>query len=198
MLKIPYQKDLFLPNAPLGKMNIYPWDDCGYTPEGTFSLVYNEKALRVRLTSPVGQPTVLTNQDNGPVWEDNCLEFFLAPYGDHPDYLNIECNALGAMILGKGPARAPRTSVLEILKPQMEVYTIVRPGKGFEVNYTIPLSALAELFDRPLLQKGDTLRMNLYICGEKTPQMHFGMWNKIDTPTPDFHRPEFFAKGVLE
>lgn len=197
MLKIPYQKDLILPEAPLGRMNIYPWDETGYTPEGTITMVYNEEALRVRLTSPIAELTVLTNRDNGPVWEDNCLELFLAPYAVDPAYINFECNALGAMVIGKGPGRADREDLIDALKHRMNVKTVITPGKGFEVHYTIPLAALANLFGKPTLQKGDALRLNAYICGEATPIAHFGMLFPIHTPAPDFHRPEFFQEAVL-
>ena len=198
MVKIPYDQQLTLPDIPLGEMNCYPWDESGYTPKGTFTLVYNEEALRVRLTSPVEHPLVLTMEDEGPVWEDNCLEFFFAPYQGCPDYINFECNALGAMVIGKGPDRDHRVSVVEELKGQMDVCTVVRPGKGFEVHYTVPLKALAALFGRETLKKGDVIRMNFYICGEKTDPMHFGMWNPIVVAEPDFHRPEFFGEGVLD
>lgn len=198
MLKIPYDKELRLPESPLGKMNLYPWDETGYTPEATITMVYNEEALRVRLQSPVTELTVLTNHDNGPVWEDNCLELFLAPYADHPDYINFECNPLCAMVIGKGAGREERISLVSLLKPQMNVSSTIHAGKGYEINYTIPLAALAELYDRPLLKSGDVLRLNAYICGEATPIMHFGMLFPIQTPEPDFHRSEFFGEAVLD
>lgn len=197
MLKIPYHKDLLLPEAPLGKMNIYPWDETGYTPEATLTMVYNEEAIRVKLTSPVEELTVLTNKDNGPVWEDNCLELFFQPYAADPAYINFECNALGAMVIGKGPGRADRENLIDLLKPKMNVHTVITPGKGFEVHYTLPLKALAELYGLPALQKGDVLRLNAYICGEATPIAHFGMLFPIQNETPDFHRPEFFQEAVL-
>ena len=198
MLKIPYDKDLNLPEAPLGKMNVYPWDEKGYTPEAAITMVYNDEFLRVRLQSPVAELTVLTNYDNGPVWEDNCLELFLAPYADHPDYINFECNPIGAMVIGKGAGRAERISLVSLLKPLMNVTSTIYAGKGYEINYTVPLAALAEIYDRPLLKKGDILQMNAYICGEATPVMHFGMLFPIQNPTPDFHRPEFFGKAILD
>lgn len=201
MLKIPYQKDLELPSEPSGKIDTYLWMDNGCEPEAAFYVCYNETALRVRLTAAIKEPIVYALKDDGNVWEDNCLEFFFAPYagvGD-PDYLNFECNSLGYMVIGKGPARDGRESVVDWLKPKMDVYTVIRPGKGVEINYTIPFAALQELFgkDAPL-KKGDRVRMNFYACGEKTPQMYFGMWSKIESASPDFHLPQFFGEGVLD
>lgn len=197
MLKIPYDKDLTLPTEPLGKMNLYPWDETGYTPEATLTMVYNEEAIRVRLTSSVEELTVLTNKDNGPVWEDNCLELFLQPYAADPCYINFECNAIGAMVIGLGDGRNDREDLVDILKPQMNVRTVIAPGKGFEVHYILPLKALSNLYGLPALKKGDLLKLNAYICGEATPIAHFGMLFPIENETPDFHRPEFFQEAVL-
>ncbi len=201
MLKIPYQKDLVLPTEPTGKIEHYFWMNNGYQPKAAFYLCYNDTALRVRMTAAIKEPIVYALRDGGNVWEDHCLEFFLAPYvgiGD-PDYLNFECNSLGYMVICKGAARENRRSVVDWLKPKLDVYTVVRPDRGVEINYTIPFAALQELFgkDAPL-KKGDYLRMNFYACGERTPQMYFGAWNKIENPTPDFHLPQFFGEGVLD
>ena len=198
MLKIPFDKDLNLPQNPLGAMSLFPWDETGYTPKATITMVYNNEALRVKLCSPVEELTVLTNRDNGPVWEDNCLELFLAPYQKEDAYLNFECNALGAMVIGRGASREDREDLVSLLKPQMDVHTLIRPGKGFEVNYTIPFAALAEIYGQAPLKKGAILRLNAYICGEATPIPHFGMLFPIENPTPDFHRPEFFQEAVLD
>ena len=35
-------------------------------------------------------------------------------------------------------------------------------------------------------------RGNFYKCGDGLPVPHFVSWAPIDTPNPDFHRPEFF------
>ena len=40
--------------------------------------------------------------------------------------------------------------------------------------------------------------MNLYKCGDNLSHPHFLSWQPIDTPQPDFHRPEFFAAGKFE
>ncbi len=199
MIKVPYHQNLELPEQPCGYMDHYLWMNNGYEPKAAFYFAYNEEALRVRLVAAVTEPLVLALKDNGEIWEDNCLELFWQPFPDHPDYFNFECNALGYMIIGKGPDREHRSCCLSALKPQMEVYTVVRPGKEFEVNYTIPFAAVEKLFGKPFHpQKGDTFRFNTYICGESTKPMHFGMWSPIDVAEPDFHRPEYFGEGMFD
>lgn len=199
MIKVPYQKDLILPQTPAGTMSHYLWLNNGYTPAACFYWVYNQQALRLRLTAEVGAPTVYTLCDDGAVWEDHCMEFFFKPFDQDNAYLNLECNALGCMVIEKGAGREGRTRLTATVKPQLDVTTVVRPGKGWEITYTIPFKLLEELYGRPMIpQKGTAFNFNMYICGEKTPKMHFGTCFPINTPAPDFHRPEFFGKGVLD
>lgn len=189
-----------LPQNPAGYIDHYPWADNGYCPKGELTLSYDETALKVRLFAPIAEElTILTKVDDGPVWEDNCLEFFFAPFGREEDYLNIECNPAAAMVIGKGAGRNDRQSVTAFLKPQLNVKTKIIPGKGWEVTYAIPFAAIAELYGKDYApKKGTTFCFNAYLCGEKTPLLHFGSWSPIDTPAPDFHRPEFFGIGELD
>ena len=184
---------------PQGFIECYPWDEKNYCPRGELTLSYDENNLYVKLFAPIQEElTVLTKEDDGPVWEDNCLEFFFAPFGKEEDYLNIECNPAGAMVIGKGAGRADRVSVVNLLKPQMQVQTSVEKGKGWQVSYAIPFAAIGVLYQKSYApEKGDSFSFNAYLCGEKTPIMHFGSWSPIDTPAPDFHRPEYFGIGVF-
>lgn len=195
-ITIPYGK---LPQQPLGYIDQYPWADNGYCPQGQLTLSYDEQALYVKLYAPITQElTILTHEDGGPVWEDNCMEFFFAPFGNQEDYLNIECNPAAAMVIGKGAGRHDRQSVVAQMKPHMQVQTQVEPGRGWQVTYTLPFALIGTVYGKEYApKKGDTFAFNAYICGEKTPLMHFGSWSPIEAPAPDFHRPECFGTGVL-
>lgn len=188
-----------LPDRPLGAIDQYPWDEKNYRPQGELTLSYDESALYVKLFAPIKEAlTILTTEDNGPVWEDNCLEFFFAPFGREEDYLNIECNPVGAMVIGKGAGRHDRRSVVAELKPQMNVKTTRWDGLGWETCYRIPFAAVSAVYGKDFApKKGDQFCFNAYLCGEKTPIMHFGSWSPIDAPAPDFHRPECFGTGVF-
>ena len=43
-----------------------------------------------------------------------------------------------------------------------------------------------------------SLRGNFYKCGDLTAHPHFLSWNPINTPKPDFHRPDFFGELILK
>ena len=42
------------------------------------------------------------------------------------------------------------------------------------------------------------IRANFYKCGDKTAHPHYLSWSPIDTPKPDFHRPEFFGELLFD
>ena len=42
-----------------------------------------------------------------------------------------------------------------------------------------------------------SLRGNIYKCGDKTAHPHFLSWAPVGTPSPDFHRPEYFGEFSL-
>ena len=46
-------------------------------------------------------------------------------------------------------------------------------------------------------RQGVKLRGNFYKCGDLTRYEHYGMWNPVQSDTPDFHRPESFGELVL-
>ena len=197
-MKIPYEKTLKLSDAPTARIACHLWPENNYAPETDLTLCYNQSALRVRLRAAEPVVTIVAREDNGRVWEDSCLELFLAPYEDDPDYLNLECKAAGAMIIGKGPNRENRVSVVEQIKPLMDVNVTVRPGKDWEVNYVLPFSMLEDLFGKPFApEAGKKMRFNADLCGDKTPQPHYLAVFPIDVAEPDFHRPEYFGEAVF-
>jgi hypothetical protein len=44
---------------------------------------------------------------------------------------------------------------------------------------------------------GVECRGNIYKCGDALPVPHYVSWRPIDTPDPDFHRPEYFGQIVF-
>lgn len=39
----------------------------------------------------------------------------------------------------------------------------------------------------------NSIKGNFYKCGDKTAKPHYVSWSPIATPSPDFHRPEYFG-----
>lgn len=136
--------------------------------------------------------------DKENIWEDSCVEFFFAP-ADDGLYYNFEFNSIGRMYLCCGRDRNDRVFLPE------ESYSMVRRRSSlgnkpfdirnvgkWELEVVIPASALVfhDLHDfRGLHASG-----NFYKCGNMLPRRHYLSWAPVVTPSPDFHRPEFFGQ----
>lgn len=158
------------------------------------SLTYHVKGEQLR---------AVTTTDQGPVWEDSCVEFFCQVLGEK-HYYNFECNCIGAMV---GSRRLSRTEDVQPL-PAEEMARIERrctfAREAFEekdgcfewnVELRIPLNLIFRDKKPVFPQK---LKVNFYKCADKTKRPHFLSWNPIDLPSPNFHCPEFFGEIELK
>jgi len=149
------------------------------------------------------QLRAITTEDQGPVWEDSCVEFFCQVPGDK-HYMNFECNCIGAMV---GSRRLSRTEDVRPLSPEEMALIerrctfpreVIEERDGlfeWEVELRIPLRLI---FRDSQPQFPQTLRVNFYKCADKTKKPHFLSWQPIALPRPNFHCPEFFGEIVLE
>lgn len=154
----------------------------------------DELRLRFRVHEDFTRAECRADREN--IWEDSCVEFFFAPCDDGL-YYNFECSCIGKLYLCCGRGRENRVFLPE------ESYAAVRrssslgteafglhEGLDWELELAIPASALA--FHKLSSFSGLHARGNFYKCGNKLPRRHYLSWAPIDTPAPDFHRPEFF------
>lgn len=137
--------------------------------------------------------------DNGRQWEDSCVEVFIQDPDGAP-YYNFEINALGKVLACKGPERHNRTprpaeEMEQILRfTQMEGGPLEHEGiHTWRVGVIIPFYLIG--IDPENLPR--SIRANFYKCGDKTAHPHFLSWSPVETPKPDFHRPEFFGELIL-
>lgn len=132
-----------------------------------------------------------------PVHEDSCMEFFFSLAKDWR-YVNFEINPNACMELGFGPNRQDRVRLCHKAEPETFRPVCRRVDGGWTAEYRIPLSFLRIFWPEFSLRSGVSFRANCYKCGDKTPQPHFLAWNPVETPAPDFHRPEHFGKMILD
>ena len=140
---------------------------------------------------------VVATHDFHPVWEDSCVEFFMRRPGDK-QYYNFECNAHGVLLASKRETRdsAEKLSI-EAMKSIVRHSFIsqhYQAGEQFSdwwLYLEIPKACMGFSQEEPL--SGQTITGNFYKCGDCTPQPHYLSWNPIDTPTPNFHVPQFFG-----
>ena len=168
-------------------------------PEVTVEVSNDHERLYLKWHVKGEQLRAATTEDQGPVWEDSCVEFFCQVPGD-THYMNFECNCIGAMV---GSRRLGRAENVQPLSPE-QMALIERkcsfPREAFEekdglfeweVELRIPLKLIFREKEPVFPQK---LRCNFYKCADKTKKPHFLSWQPIDLPKPNFHCPEFFKE----
>ena len=136
------------------------------------------------------------HEDQDPVWQDSCVEFFLKQ-GDI--YRNFEFNSIGVCLSAYGPDRNSRKSLekdslIRILRfPSLNKNSLPLNGMSSDWSLTvaIPLDLLG-------LVAGSQFKANFYKCGDETLVSHYISWSPIGTSSPDFHQPDYFGLVELE
>lgn len=148
------------------------------------------------------QLRAVTTEDQGPVWEDSCVEFFCQVPGE-AHYMNFECNCIGAMVASRRLGRAEQVQPLSAEQMKRIERKCSFPREAFEekdglfewnVELRIPLDLIFQETKPVFPQK---LRANFYKCADKTKKPHFVSWQPINLPKPDFHCPQFFGEIEL-
>ena len=182
----------------LGKIDRINWKEYPYKPSVAFYLAHNNHHLYILYKVREENICAKYVKDNDAVWEDSCVEAFLAK-DINEGYFNIEANCIGTVLVGYGKERDNR---IHLDKGQMQrIERATSLGKeiigkdningNWWLQLTIPMEILG-------VTKGQTLYANFYKCGDKSKVPHFLSWQSISTPQPDFHQPGFFGELTLE
>ena len=126
-----------------------------------------------------------------PCW-DSCMEFFFIPNMDEPEYINLEMNPAAITLTAKGAERGSRPR-LDIHGENVKVESLIKGEEGWTVMAFISYDFLLKHYSHC----DKNMRANFYKCGDKTVRKHYSTWNPVETPAPDYHRPEYFGKLVL-
>ncbi len=177
------------------------WPDYPYCPEVKFRIAHTQTAILLHYQVTEASVRAAAAEDDGRVWEDACVEFFLSP--DSNDvYYNFECSCIGKLLLHGGLVGTERPGAsIEVLQSVKRWTTLgtepfeERVGEcTWEAALIIPVSALFQHEISNL--SGKVMQANFYKCGDLLQTPHFLSWNPIDLPQPCFHCPPFF--GTLE
>lgn len=182
-----------LTHATEEKVACVNWPEYSYSPDVTVYIASSDTALcllyKVKEEHVLG--AVLEN--NGPVWEDSCVETFIKdPVGD--GYYNIEVTCIATKLAAHRLSRtefelfdAESISRIRCFSTLPHTQTDLS-NKEWMVGEIIPFASLG------LEKAPESLKVNFYKCGDKCRQPHFLSWSPIDLPTPNFHCPEFFGE----
>jgi hypothetical protein len=201
-LKVPYLKDLFPENPAIIagrlvttgvaiKIDQINWKDFPHQPDVKVYLGYCDQKLWLHYHVKNDFVRAVCRQDQEPVWQDSCVEFFLKQ-GDI--YRNFEFNSLGVCLSAFGPNREKRQALdpeimSQILRfPSLKAESL--PDENIPVDWSLTVAIPLGLIG---VNSGSQFYANFYKCGDKTKVPHYISWMTINTPTPDFHRPGYFA-----
>lgn len=166
-------------------------------PLATFEAAYSPSGIYIDFLTRCNYLRAVNYTDQSAVSEDSCVEFFLDPKGDG-EYWNFEFNCIGTINASRRRRRPEPTRLTTEQLAQVKRYPScgTRPFCEMEGMFTwnllvfIPFTLIG--LDPENLP--DFVRGNFYKCASATSETHYLSWSPIDTPTPDFHRPEFFGK----
>jgi hypothetical protein len=188
-----------LERIPVSTIN---WKEFTYAPKVEFAILWSETGLFINYWVDEEVTMALTLNDNGPVWKDSCVEFFVSPDGND-FYYNFEFNCIGSCLLAFGENRNSRRKASdEILKgiarfSSLEKKVLPESHTGpWDLLVIIPPTAF---FMHPGFKFREmTMKGNFYKCGDGLSKPHYLTWKPISTEKPDYHRPEFFSSLELQ
>ena len=134
----------FWETIPALTIDHYLWLNNGYTPRVEARLCWSGQNLYVFFKVFEPKIRVQFTKFQDPVYKDSCVEFFIDPFPEKKiGYINIETNAVGAMLIAIGPNRTSRTRIPESDLKGFEIVTSVKKpvngAQGAEF-WTLPIN----------------------------------------------------------
>lgn len=187
--------------APRRTIESVNWrDQFPYEPLTTFTAAHSGKNIYIDFFVRCNFLRAENYTNQSPVSEDSCVEFFVEPKPGG-EYWNFEFNCIGTVNASHRHRRPAPTRLTDAEIDRIRRYAScgTRPFRELEGMFTWNLLVVIPLDLIGLEYKGEPISMrgNFYKCASASSQPHYMSWNPIDTPKPDFHRPEFFGDITL-
>ena len=191
-------------NIPSLYIRNYFWADTDYKPKVEVKLCYSAHCLYIFFKVYERKIRIQYTKFQDPVSRDSCVELFLDPFPNEKlGYINIETNAVGAMLIEFGRERHNRHLIQKKDLKGFQIATSVKkPMNGFHGSefWTLKYRFPQKFFEKYYGEKigpGQVAKGNFYKCGDETEFLHYGAWSPIQSSSPDFHRPEFFGRLIF-
>ena len=99
----------------------------------------------------------------------------------------FETNPKGVMKIGIGTHRGDRI-LLDDDRSKFSIVSIPEDG-NWTLKFYIPDEFINSHFKKP----NPVFKGNVYKCAESSDHSHFGTWNRVEVPNPDYHLTDFFG-----
>ena len=184
-------------NASKGYISEVNWSDFPYKPSASFRIARSNTHLVIMYDVRGLDLRAVTLEDNGPVWEDSCCEFFVSDTHDGT-YYNFELNCIGTLLASKRRSRNDADMFSEEELSRITRHSTLE-RRQIEENGAIRAwgTAICIPFDLIGLDGNalpESIKANFYKCADMAAHPHYVSWNRIDISQPDFHRPDFFGE----
>jgi hypothetical protein len=189
-------------------INNYMGNIPGFRPEAQAKMMYDDENIYLIFHVKDRYVRCLTQEINGPVWEDGAVEFFFAPDTNKPLlYFNLETNCGGTPLMHYNLVPRKESKVLsneDILSVEIAhtLPKIIDPEMKEPVTWTleyrIPIAMLEKYSSITHPKKGVEWKANFYKIAENSSNPHYITWSPVENDKPDFHKPEFFGKLIFE
>lgn len=180
-------------------IDIINWEDFPFKPDVQFKIAHNGENILLQYVVHESEILGLVNEDNGKVWTDSCVEFFIS-FDNNKSYYNTEANCIGKVLQNyrtvQEKIKRQSAEVMSSIQrfPSLGNLLIERSVGDFEWSLTLIIPASAYWLSNITSFDGVKARANFYKCGDNLNTPHYVSWNKIDSPTPNFHQPLFFGE----
>ncbi len=178
-----------------------------FVPETKFRLLYDREGIQVIFL--VVDRYVLSREENqGKVWQDSCVEFFLRLPGPDWHFFNFELNPRGALVARYNryppdndihkrtemfftPDELRRFRVRSTLPEK--ILTADESFRCWQVRFRVPFALLEKYSRRKITPEllRQPWRANFYKIGENAANPHWLSWARLSER--QFHLPEEFG-----
>lgn len=170
-----------------------PWPQFATDATTSFCIAYTDNSIVLLYTVHEKEIRAENKTVNSQVYEDSCVEFFIAMAAD--GYYNFEFNCIGATLGAYGKSKEQREFLPEKLvlaiTTHSQVAQMANEMYHWQLLVQIPFAVLQH--HQHGKWPGLHCRGNFYKCGDKLAAPHFLSWTPINAPQPNFHLPQHFG-----
>lgn len=178
------------------------WKRFPHKPDVMFRIAHTGSDILLHYKVTESDVRAIALNDNGRVWEDSCVEFFVSPNGDD-SYYNFEVNCIGKLLMQAGALPRRPLAKQEVLS-RVQRWSSLGENKieqtigikNWELILIIPKDVFHD-YSSPSFDKS-TMKGNFYKCGDKQKNVHYLSWSPIMTPYPNFHSSDYFGTLYFE
>ena len=171
-----------------------------YKPQCYAQAVFiKDEGFLFRLSCKEKNPKAVHEGFYSHVYKDSCLEVFAIFDNTSKKYVNVEMNSIGASLVAVGENRHDRTPIDKVIGKPFPVKAKIEENEWCAAVF-VSCDDLEKIYgiSKDDFKEGYEFYGNFYKCGDETETEHYVMWNRVETEKPDYHRPEYFGKFILE